>query len=233
VNTNQCAFACIAIALTLLGCREERSRQTASQDQAKREAITYTKADDKVKLVDLPEGSRLSFGTVLTLPQPVVTATSNKSASEPGKIEVRFIARHIVIIDGHLYQPLVPEDSVYTNLETGEKVSETAITKLKQSNELYASWSPVRSPSMVVPDATYMELAASETLPVYADPSDTFVSLQHGKPDEDDFLGSSFNRLTLYPGADSAAKAADLTVGDLRRVLGENSHVLIPSGRKH
>ena len=78
-----------------------------------------------------------------------------------------------------------------------------------------------------------MELAASDTLPVYAETSNTSVSLRHNETVDARDLSSRFNRLTLYPSADSAAQAADLTVGDLRCVLGEQSYVLIPSSREH
>ncbi len=252
MHTNRLALACIGITLSLLGCEENRS----TKQPVLVKKPTLTRADDQMKLLDLPEGSQLCFGRSIVVPQQLAATKTNislKSTSQPGETEITIKRRPIVIVGGHFYQRAASDDSVYLDLLTGERLSEGEITKLKESHKLYALWSPLSNRSLAndAPDAPYLELTGSQTLPVYPVMHNGRVCLSHGsirvyllsdgsilfqsdgKPvGNPEHLGS-LNCLTLHPGTDPPAQAAGLTVGDLRRVLGEESYVLMPSSQKH
>jgi hypothetical protein len=181
---------------------------------------SYAKADDDVKLVDLPKGTRIGFGRVLTLPKAPVVLTNQETA--PGSFQQSFSVNYIEIIDGKLYHRLgLPDDTSYTNLETGENISREMVDELMRTKSVRASWTPIRPPSQPAPAEGYMELTATDTLPVHPDPSGNMLFLRHSTE-------GLFNQLTVSVSNDQAEGVKALTVKDLRSVLGEQSYVLVP-----
>ncbi|GIW81203.1 MAG: hypothetical protein KatS3mg105_3010 [Gemmatales bacterium] len=103
MNTNKLALACIGVTLSLLGCEENRS----TKQPVLVKKPTLTKADEQMKLLDLPEGSQLCFGRSIVVPHQLAATKTNislNSTSQPRKTEITIESRPIVIVEGHFYQ---------------------------------------------------------------------------------------------------------------------------------
>lgn len=239
-------FAILAVLALAMGCSQADLKDTLSKatksigvekskantETQKQQAQDAVAAPDDMKVKEIPEGKAfLSFGKALNIPYE--TFTLDYAGEVPN-----WKSNNIAIVDGRFFQ-VIPSTDAQAALQYKDLESDTTLSKEDFDKSLadasgevaskpHAYWKPVRPADQAKPETGYMTTTQDAVFPIesikYATDDSFVFTLAKKEGDVSTGNQDADTLVFLFPGKNAME---EITVGDLKKILGSDSSIRI------